>query len=300
MAPRLCQVVTDLVDGLNVWKRGGQRAPHKPLLLLLALARVARGEPRLIPFGEIDEPLQGLLKRYGPPRKSYHPEYPFWRLQNDGLWEVPGSEHLTRRGGQTDVLKSELLKYSVVGGFPEPIYALLRKDATLRMQLASSLLDAHFPASLHADILSEVGLSLEARSRRLGRDAAFRTEVMRAYEHRCAVCGYDVRLGDGDLALEAGHIKWRQANGPDTVQNGLALCAIHHKALDRGAIGLTEYLRILVSADLYGQGWANDWFLRYSGGRLRLPHSNSLVPDGAYIAWHSREVFRAPARDWAG
>jgi len=26
-------------DRLNVWRRGDQRAPHKPLLVLLALAR---------------------------------------------------------------------------------------------------------------------------------------------------------------------------------------------------------------------------------------------------------------------
>jgi len=195
------------------------------------------------------------------------------------------------------VLRSELVKYSVVGGFPEPIYALLRTDTPLLIQVATSLLDAHLLASLHADILSEVGLTLEAGSKGSRGDAAFRGEVIQAYEHRCAVCGYDVRLGDGDLALEAAHIKWRQANGPDIVHNGLALCAIHHKALDRGAIGLTKDLCILVSADLYGQGWANDWFLRYSGDRLRLPHSRRLAPSGEYIAWHSREVFRAPARD---
>jgi len=27
------------IEGINVWKKGAQRAPHKPLLLLYALAR---------------------------------------------------------------------------------------------------------------------------------------------------------------------------------------------------------------------------------------------------------------------
>ena len=31
-------------DGLNVWKRGGQRAPHRPLLVLYALGRWAAGK----------------------------------------------------------------------------------------------------------------------------------------------------------------------------------------------------------------------------------------------------------------
>ena len=34
--------IRDLFGAINVWKRGDQRAPHKPLLILLALARIAR------------------------------------------------------------------------------------------------------------------------------------------------------------------------------------------------------------------------------------------------------------------
>lgn len=67
------------VDAINVWKRGDQRAPHKPLLLLLALAKLSRGEPRLIPYVEIDPKLTELLREFGPVRKAYHSEYPFWR-----------------------------------------------------------------------------------------------------------------------------------------------------------------------------------------------------------------------------
>jgi|SRR5947209_16416086 len=77
------------VNDLNVWRRGDERAPHKPLLILLALARVAQGQKRLTLFSEIEKPLNELLKHYGPARKSIHPEYPFWRLQSDGLWKYP-------------------------------------------------------------------------------------------------------------------------------------------------------------------------------------------------------------------
>ncbi|MDI8841686.1 ACP phosphodiesterase, partial [Salmonella enterica subsp. enterica serovar Anatum] len=42
------------------------------------------------------------------------------------------------------------------------------------------------------------------------------------------------------IALEAAHIRWKQHHGPCEVPNGLALCAIHHKAFDRGSIGLDE------------------------------------------------------------
>jgi putative restriction endonuclease len=46
--------------------------------------------------------LTGLLKEFGPPRQSYHPEYPFWRLQNDGAWEVHAAGSLKARKGNTD------------------------------------------------------------------------------------------------------------------------------------------------------------------------------------------------------
>ena len=35
---------------LNVWRRGDERAPHKPLLALYALAQIQSGAERLIPF----------------------------------------------------------------------------------------------------------------------------------------------------------------------------------------------------------------------------------------------------------
>ena len=66
-----------LFGQISVWKRGSQRAPHKPLLLLYAIAKCARGEGRQIPFREVDEALRPLLVEFGPPRKSYHTEYPF-------------------------------------------------------------------------------------------------------------------------------------------------------------------------------------------------------------------------------
>ena len=75
-------------DRINVWSRGSERAPHKPLLVLYALGRLSRSEPSLIPFREVAPKLTELLKEFGPSRKSYHPEYPFWRLQNDGVWTV--------------------------------------------------------------------------------------------------------------------------------------------------------------------------------------------------------------------
>ena len=66
-----------LFRNLHAWKRGGQRAPHKPLLLLLALGRVINNEERLVSYVDIERRLKELLRRFGPPRNAFHPQFPF-------------------------------------------------------------------------------------------------------------------------------------------------------------------------------------------------------------------------------
>jgi putative restriction endonuclease len=67
---------------------------HKPLLLLGLLERYELGLAGQVTFREVKEPLTQALVMFGPPVKHVHPHYPFWRLQNDGLWEVVGAEQI--------------------------------------------------------------------------------------------------------------------------------------------------------------------------------------------------------------
>ena len=143
------------LDGLTVWRRGGQRAPHKPLLLLLALARFASGEERLS-FSAVEAPLRGLLRDFGPARAGYHPQYPFWRLQNDGLWQLGGTAGLVQRSSNADPTLASLRAEDPVGRFPDDIAALLRARPECIAELAESVLAAHFPDTLHDEILAAV------------------------------------------------------------------------------------------------------------------------------------------------
>ena len=289
------------LTAVNVWKRGPQRAPHKPLLLLLALARCSRGEAREIPYREVDDKLGALLREFGPPRKSFHPEYPFWRLQNDGVWMVRDADGLSRRTGHDDPRKSELLKLNPPGGLTGELWTALGKDRLLLAEAATAILDANFPPTLHEDILAAVGLDLDgliaAAAARTKRDPAFREKVLRAYERRCAVCGFDLRLGSVDVALEAAHIMWHQAGGPDIEGNGLALCSLHHKLLDRGAFTVSAERRVLVSQEVSGSAGVEEHLLRFHAGLVREPQSAEYLARPEYLRWHGREVFRGPARE---
>jgi len=97
--------------------------------------------------------------------------------------------------------------------------------------------------------------------------------ILRIHEDQCPVCGYDGMPGNVDLALEAAYVMWHAAGGPASGDNGLALCAFHHKTLDRGALGIDEHHRILVSEHVRGGERVDDWLLRFvvAGGMPPSP-----------------------------
>jgi putative restriction endonuclease len=292
--------VLHLFDHLNVWSRGDQRAPHKPLLVLYALGRWSRGDTEEIPFRDVGRDLTNLLKEFGPPRRSYHPEYPFWRLQNDGVWVVHAAGPLTPRTGHTDPRKSDLLAHSATGAFSEEVKAALRACPGLVTEIASRLLEHHFPESIYSDILAAVGLTLGKDPVPVRkRDPQFRQRVLIAYEFRCAVCGFDVRLGSVSIALDAAHIRWHQAGGADDESNGLALCVLHHKTFDLGAFTVCPQGFLLVSDQTHGTQGFQEALLRHHGQPVRPPQRPEWRPAPAALRWHFREVFKGAARHFA-
>jgi putative restriction endonuclease len=283
-------------DDLTVWKRGDQRAPHKPLLVLYALGRLRQGD-RWLRFSDIEEDLRELLIAFGPPRKSHHPEYPFWHLQSDEVWLVPEADELEMRKSASNPPKSELREKKARGGFPEDIYQVLCDDPELRREIGRLLLSSHFPSSLHEDIATAVGLHLDGATS-IHRDPNFRVQVLQAYQYQCAICGFDLRVGTGGtpIGVEAAHIKWKQAQGPDDVSNGIALCALHHKMFDKGALHVTEDLYLLVSEAVHGSNPHLSRLQDRHGDRIRTPQRTTYYPDGEVVTWHVNEVFRGPPR----
>lgn len=289
--------IKELFSQINVWTKGSERAPHKPLLILYALAKCSRGEPKGIPFSQVNSDLTELLKEFGPVRKSYHSEYPFWWLQNDDIWELSQVTGMEQRKGGTSPKKSELLKYNISGGFPEEIYRVLSHDRTLLVSIARQLLTSSFPESIHEDILATIGLDISEETPIRGkRDPQFRKRVMTAYEYQCAICGFDVRLGSVQVGLEAAHIMWHQAGGPNTENNGLALCVLHHKLFDLGGFTVTHNLNVLISEHLHGSQGFRENLLQFHGQSIRSPQNPYYLPELKYLLWHEREVFKGPAR----
>ena len=295
-------------EGIRRAQTDGRYAPHKPLLLLLALARVQHGEPRLTPLTGIEGKLQALLAEFGPTGSPARRHLPFWHLQSDqagALWDVTRPPALVGHPiGVTPTL-GQLRQPGVEGGFTPEVQQALTADPTLLRQAAKRVLDAFFPATLHQEIASEVGLDLDlvedapagAPSQRRRRDPGFREKVLRAYEFRCCVCGFDLRVGHMPAGLEAAHIHWHTAGGPDVEPNGLSLCALHHKLFDLGAFTIepTEYRVIFSQHAIVGDRGLSG-VLAHHGRPLLAPQERVLQPARQFLEWNHTNVFKRPER----
>lgn len=120
---------------------------------------------------------------------------------------------------------------------------------------------------------SEVIVRLHQRS--------FREKVLSAYQDHCAFC----RLKHREL-LDAAHIIPDNEGGPATVNNGLALCKIHHAAFDKNILGINEDFRIEVRQDILTE--VDGPMLKYGlqefhHKKIILPSSRKLYPDKEFI-----------------
>lgn len=284
--------LSEKIQLISRWRRGDQRAPHKPLMLLYALSQYKQGHERLFQFeSEVDHQVKELLVQYGPSRKSHRAEYPFWRLANEPepFWEILNGEQCIL-SSQGDPRKRDLSKYNVMAGFDVNSYQKLVSNPELIEKIASKLIQDNFPDTLQEELFFRLGFEVDTSPKQ--RDPNFRKNVLRAYNYRCAVCGFDLALDTIPVGTEAAHIKWKQYSGPCEVSNGVALCSIHHKALDRGVIAFNSELRVQVSPATTGGGMVERLIWEFESKQISLPRDVSLYPAERSLEWHFREVFK--------
>ncbi|MFI6033847.1 phosphorothioated DNA-binding restriction endonuclease [Streptomyces sp. NPDC051315] len=286
------------VTKLRQWTGNGVRAPHKPLLLLYALGRFQEDADGELRYTAVEEDLKRLLAEYGPGNRT-SPAYPFHHLVSDGVWEVR-----TDRGpGSPGTGVLELRAAGAAGRLVPELRVALRRDPSLLARMARALLDLHFPPSLHGELCEAVGLepalaeTVPVAAGRRQRDRRMRELVLTAYEYRCAFCGYDGRVGATPVGLEAAHVRWWAFDGPDDVDNGLCLCALHHKLFDKGVLGVGDGHRVLVSQRFVGHSTAAREHVTSLAGRPLLgPQPGTPPVAAAHRAWHTRQVFHGTPR----
>ena len=109
---------------------------------------------------------------------------------------------------------------------------------------------------------------------------AFRERVIDAYRQQCACC----RLRHEQL-LDAAHIvPDSDPEGEPIIQNGIALCKLHHAAFDSFIIGITPDYIIKVRQDILDE--ADGPMLKHGlqgmdGTKIILPRNEKLKPNRA-------------------
>lgn len=133
--------------------------------------------------------------------------------------------------------------------------------------------------------LTDDAVAVETVTRRHPRSEAFRLDVRRIYQGRCAVCDLGVKGPEGQPEVQSAHIYPRYKNGKDDLRNGICLCRMHHWALDIGWMSLSDSRKVLVRADLPEH---SDYaFIRDHAARpIREPSATQFAPHALYMGAH--------------
>ena len=283
----------DRLLSLRLHQRDGRRSPHKPLLALLAISRLLETGSSALPWSVAEVQLANLLAEFGPASttsRSQGAAYPFTRLRSDGVWQLDADVPMDNTGPLA----------GVTGSFVPEVERALREAPERALATARVLVTSHFPESLVVDVLVAAGLDPDAV---LGvatpaglrrRSSAWRLAVIEAWDRQCAFCGFDGQLGGSAVGLEAAHVRWFSYGGPDELDNGLALCSLHHKLFDRGALGLTDDLTIRVSGTFTARTPVGRSVYDLHDAPLR-PRPGTSLPAVEHVGWHGREVFKGIA-----
>ena len=129
-----------------------------------------------------------------------------------------------------------------------------------------------------------------ATVRRRLHQPVFRRRVLTAYRSACALCN----LRHENL-LDAAHIKEDSDGGLPIVPNGVAMCAIHHRAFDGNVIGIRPDYVIEVRPDVLQESDGPTLQFALQGVHakgLRVPAQKAARPDAGLLE-ERYERFRA-------
>jgi putative restriction endonuclease len=114
--------------------------------------------------------------------------------------------------------------------------------------------------------------------------------ILQAYDKRCAITGLKLINRGGRAEVDVAHIRPVESNGPDILSNGIAVSGTAHWMFERGPIGLSDDLDVLISRH------AND---RDSIQGLVDKAARAIVPAGIherphlqYLKWHRASTFK--------
>lgn len=282
---------------LHATKKSGP-AFKKPLLLLLVLSRLEEGlfRDNIIRLKDIEKDLNDLIATYGgrPTKSGTRPEQPFHHLSSSPFWNLhlPAGKKNSFR--QTHTKKT--LRAPETYAYLDPeVHRVLVTSARARSYIANLLLNKWWSKNVQEDMCNSQYLNLPHQAIDIARTRSkdFVQGVLDNYRKRCAICGFDATLNNLPFGLDAAHIKWYAQGGPDSIENGLALCKLHHWSMDRGVVTVEPgSLKINVSRSFLARERVSIELLEKVKGKSLEPYRD-MPPDPQYLEWHNNYIYFA-------
>lgn len=287
-------------------------APHKPILLLTVLDLFEKG---LITRNEIylsPELTANFLKFWHHFVDSDHHSniaLPFFHLTGDKFWHLmpnPGFEATIQARVKIRTLPAlqSAVKYAYLDG---ELFALLQISQS-RQELTRILIQAWFPGqeseitesfkydefeAIQQSLFDSGGATynvdeLRDEDRVFVRNAAFRRNVVKLYDQRCAFCKVRVVGWDGANMVDGAHIQSFSEFHSDLFVNGLALCKNHHWGFDHGWFSIDKNYRIMIPQEKFVEEAAVEsrGMLEFNGEQIWLPNKEEFRPSLDSLEWH--------------
>lgn len=153
-----------LFSRLNCARLGGIYAPHKPVLLLLVLEKILNGHINHFLYVDLDHDLKKLLEKYGSNNASNTRNEPFWRLKNDGIWNIEAPTHLLALSNTPT--PTQLIEEQAAGVLKIEIYETLKQNPALIKEIALQLIKQFIAKPYQTPLLADAAPSIKRLNRK--------------------------------------------------------------------------------------------------------------------------------------
>ncbi|OHE18351.1 MAG: hypothetical protein A2X96_05135 [Syntrophobacterales bacterium GWC2_56_13] len=271
-------------------------APHKPLLLLVIMEMVEKGEIASLEVARSPN----LVFRFSvfwsvvANRRKQSPEVrlPFHYLGSSGMWQP-----FTADGKPSpDKKLTTMIRFD-----PSFFDCLTNQKFRDRAQRILIETEPYFLPEERAALYSMLKIKpivpeireyeeLYRTSIQTGRDARFRIEVVvLAYKHTCALTGYRLTTLEMESIVDAAHIHAFSDSRSNDPRNGLALSKNAHWQFDRGLWSVNDDYRVLINTEKFIEdGIPGQRLADFEGRRIFLPRDPKYWPEYTYLDWHRR------------
>lgn len=289
-------------------KRGsvkGEKAPHKPILLLAVIDGINRAEINSNKIRICAELVAGFKDYWSQlvkdSRFSENFSLPFYHLQSDGFWHLqtlPGRE-IALTSSHSIKSFAHLKEIVDFAYFDQELFHLLTNEHT-RQILKQTLLETYFPnarlrpnkliGEIINQILHEPAAIYKTKAEGFDeeeifvRSGIFKKEIPKIYNYTCAISGMRI-ITDADIQMiDACHIVPFSESHDDTIRNGISLCPNLHRAFDRGLISLDTEYKVLVKPFMEQENFYS--IKQFEGKQMLLPNNRTYFPAQENLAVH--------------